>query len=176
MSKRAVIKRPVCCQLGASLGFTLIEALVAVAILSLAMGVIGSGFSQVFSFQTSFKDDAVATKDLRHAGSWFAGDALNAKIVLDNNGSPLACGSAATSVTLTWSGSDGTVYSSIYRVSGDSLERVYDGAANVLARRVVPNSIGFSLCGNLLTMDLELEAEPETTEIISLQTYLRKLE
>ena len=53
-----------------SQGFTLVEVLVALGILSLAIGLAGSGLFQVFSFQTSFQDKTIATKDLRHAGSW----------------------------------------------------------------------------------------------------------
>jgi prepilin-type N-terminal cleavage/methylation domain-containing protein len=89
-------------------GFTLVEVLVALGILAVAMGLIGNGFFQVFWFQTSFQDDVVATKDLRHAGSWFAGDALNAKDAVDDTGNPLVCASPATSVTLRWDGADGT--------------------------------------------------------------------
>ena len=137
-------------------GFTLVEVLVALGILSLAIGLAGSGLFQVFSFQTSYQDKVVATKDLRHAGSWFSGDALNAQSAIDENGEPLDCLSAADSVTLSWTDHGGAMHSSTYQVSGNSLEREYDGRVNTLANHVVSNSVGFLHCGNLLTLALEV--------------------
>ena len=64
-------------------GFTLLEVLVALGILSLALALATGGLFQVFSIQTSYQDKVVATKDLRHAGSWFSGDALNAQAAVD---------------------------------------------------------------------------------------------
>ena len=155
-------------------GFTLVEMLVGLGILATCVGLVSSGLFQVFSFQTSFQDDVVATKDLRHVGSWFAGDVLKAKAAVDGNGEPLVCGQAATSATLTWSDTSGVAHTSTYRVSGTSLERDLDGAVITLARQVI--SAGFSLCGKLLTLDLAVEAQPGRTETMSLQTYIRKLE
>ena len=157
-------------------GFTLLEVLVALGLLSVTMALAGSGLFQVFSFQTSYQDKAVATKDLRHAGSWFSGDALNAQSAVDENGDPLDCTSAANSVTLSWTGSDGVSHISTYQVAGDSLVREYDGSVNTIAEHVVANSVGFLHCGNLLTMELEIEAEPGSTKKSVLWTYLRKQE
>ena len=53
----------------------------AVGILTLAMGLVGRGVFQVLSIQRFWRDDVVATRELRHAGSWFAGDALNAEAI-----------------------------------------------------------------------------------------------
>lgn len=155
-------------------GFTLVEVLVGLGILVTCAGLVSSGLFQVFAFQTSFQDDVVATKDLRHAGSWMAGDALNATVVLDGNGEPLVCDQAATTASLTWSDTGGVAHTSTYRVSGTSLERDLDGAVSTLAGQVV--SVGFSLCGKLLTLDLAVEAQLGRTETMALQTYLRKLE
>lgn len=159
-----------------SQGFTLMEVLVALGILSLAIGLAGSGLFQVFSFQTSYQDKTVATKDLRHAGSWFSGDALNAQAVADENEDPLDCLAASDSVTLSWTGNDGAFHSSTYQVSGDSFKRVYDGRVNTLADHVVTNSVGFLHCGNLLTLELEVEADSGKTNKTVLWTYLRKRE
>ncbi len=157
-------------------GFTLVEVLVALGILSLAIALAGSGLFQVFSFQTSYQDKVVATKDLRHAGSWFSGDALNAQAAVDGNGEPLDCLSASDSVTLSWTGNDGAYHSSTYQVSGDSFERAYDGRVNTLADHVVSNSVGFLHCGNLLTLELEVEADPGQAKNTVLWTYLRRQE
>ncbi len=155
-------------------GFTLVETLVGLVILVTCAGLVSSGLFQVFSFQTSYQDDVVATKDLRHVGSWFAGDALNATAALDGTGEPLACGQAATSASLTWNDTSAVAHTSTYRVSGTSLERDLDGAVSTLARQVV--SVGFSLCGKLLTLNLAVEAQLGRTNNMTLQTYLRKLE
>ena len=165
-------------------GFTLIEVLFAVTIIGLVVGMIGSGVFQVIDLQGSWQDEVVATKDLRHAGSWYAGDSLNAEDVLDSNGDtlfippgdPLVCTSTAPPITLKWSDTSGVAHNAIYRVSGGSLQRSFDGAAITLAPRVVANSVIFKLCGKLLTLDLKVKAELGTEESMSLQTYLRKLE
>ena len=57
-----------------------------------------------------------------------------------------------------------------------SLERNFDGLVIRLAPRLVANSVSFKLCGKLLTLDMKLKAETGTTESMSLQSYLRKLE
>ena len=157
-------------------GFTLVEVLVALGILSLAIALAGSGLFQVFSFQTSYQDKVVATKDLRHAGSWFSGDALNAQAAVDGNGEPLDCLSPSDSVTLSWTGNDGAYHSSTYQVSGDSFKRAYDGRVNTLADHVVTDSVGFLHCGNLLTLELEVEADSGQAKNTVLWTYLRRQE
>ena len=45
----------------------------------------------------------------------------------------------------------------------------------ILNEGVVDNTVGFSLCGNLLRLDLTVESDKSTTESISMSTYLRKL-
>ena len=157
-------------------GFTLVEVLVALGILSLAIGLAGSGLFQVFSFQTSYQDKVVATKDLRHAGSWFSGDALNAQAAVDGNGEPLDCFSASDSVTLSWTDNDGAYHTSTYQDSGDSFQRAYDGRVNTLADHVVTDSVGFLHCGNLLTLELEVEADSGQVKNTVLWTYLRRQE
>jgi len=72
--------------LAGSGGTTLMEVLVAVGLISAATGIVGSGLFRVTSIQRFWRDDVIATKDLRHAGSWFAGDAINAEDALDSGG------------------------------------------------------------------------------------------
>ena len=67
-------------------GFTLIELLVSVSILTVVAGIFGAGMFQVLSIQRFWTDDVKAVRDVRHAGSWFSGDALNATDVLDDGG------------------------------------------------------------------------------------------
>ena len=61
--------------LSGSSGFTLIEVLFAVSITSLCVGLVGAGIFQVINVRRFWADDARATFNLRHSGSWFAGDA-----------------------------------------------------------------------------------------------------
>jgi prepilin-type N-terminal cleavage/methylation domain-containing protein len=63
---------------GGSSGFTLVEVSVALAILSLGIGLIGNSVFQVLSIQRFWQDEKFATKETRHAASWFAADALKA--------------------------------------------------------------------------------------------------
>ena len=163
-----------------SSGFTLIEALVAIGILTFTVAIIGSGMFQVFNFQRFWQADVVATKELRHAGSWFAGDALNAEHVLDAGGvTQLTCNPNPTAeqVTLRWTDKNGvTQHSATYSLSGDELIRNYDGALNILARPVVAGTLDFTLCGNLLTLKMQVEADRGTNSDITLQTYIRRLQ
>ena len=162
-----------------SSGFTLVETLVAIGILTFAVSVIGSGMFQVLNFQRYWQDDVVATKELRHAGSWFAGDALNAEDALDAGGvTQLTCDPepAVEQVTLEWTDKDGiNQHVATYSLSGAELIRNYDGVLNTLARPVVAGSLNFSLCGNLLTLKMQVEADRDAIEEITLQTYLRSL-
>ena len=93
--------------LGSSEGFTLVEVLVSVSILTVVVGMFSAGLFQVFSIQRFWTDDIKATKTVRHAGSWFAGDALNAEKVLDAGDLPLECTPATPveEVKLTWTDS-----------------------------------------------------------------------
>ena len=148
-------------------GFTLVELLVAVGLLTLTTGLVGSGIFQSFAVQRSWTDDMRATRDLRHAGSWFAADSFNAQTTDLSDGAP-----PSGDVTLTWSDPESAPHTSRYHVTGDSLIRTYDGAETVVARRVA--SAGFSLSANLLTLNLEVEAAGGT-ESMSHRNYFRML-
>ena len=106
-----------------SSGFTLVEVSVALAILSLGVGLVGTSIFQVFDIQRSWQDQHVATKETRHAASWFARDALKAKATeLADSGPPV------DRVILTLASGDVT-----YRRSGNTLIREADGNQNVVA-------------------------------------------
>lgn len=161
-------------------GFTLVELLVALGLLSLATGMIGAGLFHVHSTQKFWRDGAVATKELRHAGSWLAGDALNAESVLNSpppEGTPLDCApnSPSSSVTLTWNDCNSS-HVATYTVSGQDLTRTYDGATIRLAQMVIAQSTGFSLCNNVLTFDMAVTADRGNSESMSLKTHIRKLD
>ena len=160
--------------LASSSGFTLLEVLLAVSILSVAVGVVGGAIFQVNALRRSWAQDAVATRDLRHAGGLFTKDALNAQNVLDSQGQALACDPPADSVTLVFIKADGT-HTASYSLSQDTLVREFDGTETPIFSRVVPDSVSFTLCSNLLTFNMTVEAEDDNTESTTLRTYLRKL-
>jgi prepilin-type N-terminal cleavage/methylation domain-containing protein len=144
-------------------GFTLVETAVALTILSMGVGLVGTSVFQVLSIQRFWQDDRFAIKENRHAASWFAGDALKA------TATDLTPGAAAvTEVTLTTDGGDVT-----YSQSVDTLIRQEGSDQNVIARSVV--AVGFSLSadGEVLTFTTEVEAANGNTETLSLQNYLR---
>lgn len=150
-------------------GATLVEVVVVVGILVMAMGMVGSTVFQVLTIEQRWRDGAVATKELRHAGSWFAGDALNAESTDLVDGGPPVAGA-----TLTWADSSGQAHSATYTLSGADLNRNYDGAQHTIARKVA--SAGFSLTSGTLTFDLEVQAGRNATKSASIQTFLRRLE
>ena len=145
---------------------------------------IGAGLFQVHSVQLFWRDGVVATNELRRAGSGIAGDALKAQNVLVSpppSELVLPCnpGSPSSTVTLIRSDSDGAnviTHVVTYAVVGDELTRTYDGATMIIARDIVSDSVGFSLCNNVLTFDLTVNADRDNTESISLKTHIRKLD
>ena len=134
----------------------------------MGVGLIGTSVFQVLSIQRNWQDDRVATKDLRHTGSWFAGDALNAETVV------IAGTPEAPTVTISWVDSASVFHSSIYSLDGDTLSRNDDGIVTTVADGVV--SAVFSLSGRVLTLDLTVNSGNGGTTLLTLQTYLRVLQ
>lgn len=168
---------PLCCVRDAAqgpicrrqLGFTLFETLVAVSILAAVMTMASGGMYQALSVRRGWQDRMTAVKDLRHAGSWFAGDALNAESTDLVDGAP-----PAGSVTLGWTDGAGTPHTASYHAVGGDLVREYDGAAMVVAREM--QSVSFSLSARVLTFQLAVTAAPGQAESTTLTTYLRVLQ
>ena len=166
--------------LSSSRGFTLIELLVSITILTVVVGIFGAGMFQVLSIQRFWTDDVKAVREVRHAGSWFAGDALNATDVLDAGGvTRLTCAPnpSVQQITMTWTDASGTPHNVVYSVTGDELQRDFDsnGTPLIMASRVVANSISFTLCGNTLRLNVDVLADRDTTDKLDLITYVRKL-
>jgi len=148
-------------------GFTLLETVVAMGLLSLAVGMVGPGVFQALHFEQFWEDRVTATRDLRHAGSRFAGDALGAR------GTDLEDGVPADTVMLnTYTGYEIT-YS---RNLQDGLVRShFDGDVTTyeitLATRVA--SVEFLLSGDVLTMTLEVYTVGTETKTMTLRSTLR---
>ncbi len=154
----------------ASPGFTLAELLVSLSILGISMGLIGSAIFQAFALERTWSDDVVATREVRHATSWFAGDALNARQT------DLADGAApVSSATLSWTGHGEVSHTAPYSLSTDAtLIRDFDGATITVARKVL--SAQFSREGGLLKLTLEVQAAAGETEQKSVEVYGRTLQ
>ena len=190
--------------LSRSSGFTLAETLVALSIMGLGMGLVGSGIFQSLVIERVWVDDVMATRDVRHAGSWLAGDAMNAQEVCDpaTGEALLPGGGAVDSVTLVWfqdfadmgvlpstlcddsSNFSYTRRSATFEVSGVELTRILiadygvgpvQEAQTRLSARVVSAGYRLSPSGDVLIFELEVQAEDGSTEYTSLETYLRRL-
>ena len=149
-------------------GFTLVEVVVSMSILTVASGLIGSTVFQVLSTQQTWRENAAATKELGNAGRWFSNDARRAESTdLTDGGAP------ANSVALTWADADGVPQTATYGLSGDQLVRNFDGEQATVARGV--DSTSYSLAGGLLVFDLVVQVRPGSTKSRSVQTYLRML-
>jgi hypothetical protein len=146
-----------------------VEVLAATGVLALAAGLIGGALFQSLPLHRLWREEAVATKELRHAASWFSSDAARAQSTDLTDGAP-----PATSVTLSWIALDGQPRSVTYSLSGDALVRTQDSSQLEVARRVT--SAGFSLSGKVLTLQLQVQAAGGQTEGIQLRSYLRRLQ
>ena len=134
---------------------------------------------QVLSIQRFWTDDLNATRKARHAGNWFAGDALNATDVLDSGGVQFEClpHSSVEEVKLTWADVSGDPHYVVCSVSGGQLLRNFDGNGTPLtmADGVVANTLSFTLCANTLRVKMDVLADGGTAESLDLITYMRKL-
>lgn len=191
---------------GSNSGFTLIESLVALGILTMTLGVIGGGILQSLSIEKFWLDDVTATREARHSASWLSGDALNAEEICKPGASAeLAPNATSTDVSLVWydatdpstlpgslcqgiSSQSYTLYTATYSKSGDSLHRTLntktvDGlgveheeiAQITLSQKASSVSFGRSPAGDVLTMILDVAAERNTAETLTIDTFLRRL-
>ena len=178
-----------------SSGFTLIEMLISVTILTAVVGMFGAGLFQVFGIQRYWTKDLTTTREVRHAGSWLAGDALNATEVLkvvdpldpssdvSMDGDALCDNPETTDhVKLTWVDSvDAEHYAEYYVNTVGSVEVFFRGSDSAplpltLTEDVVENTITFTLCENKLRATMNVFAERGTVETLDLLTYIRKLD
>ncbi|MCH9038969.1 MAG: prepilin-type N-terminal cleavage/methylation domain-containing protein [Chloroflexi bacterium] len=183
-----------------SRGFTLVETLIAVSIMTMMLGLVGGGIFQSLSIERFWLDDVVATREVRHAESWFAGDAMNAEEVCAA-GAELAPG--ATSIgsvvlvryeiigsgalplglcTLVVDTTQYDLFTTTYTLTGTSLTRTTEknavGSSQqtiTLSKRISGADFIRSTAGDLLTVQLDVNAERGATESSSLAIFLRRL-
>ena len=131
---------------------------------------IGSGIFQAFGLERTWSDDVVATREVRHATSWFAGNVLNA------HHTELLDGVApVSSATLSWTGQGGVSHAATYIRSPDAtLIRDFDGSKITEARKVL--SAQFSREGGVLKLALEVQAPVGETELKSVDVCGRTLQ
>jgi len=150
-------------------GLTLVEVVVALGILSIIGVMVTNGTFQIVRIQGTWRAEVIATKDLRHAGSYFAGDVMNAVTTT------LVAGvSATTTVTLHWTDTSNTFHTAKYSLSGTSMPyvllRQLDGGQQEMAREV--EAAGFSRSGDTIVFDLTVQSSGGSTRSASLNTYM----
>lgn len=157
-----------------SRGFTLVELLVGITLLSITMSTIGTGLFRALATQGGVVDDGLAINELRKGFSWLAGDV---KMATSTN---LSLGGAtSSSVTLSWKDQFNDVditHTSTYALVDDRLVRTYTSNAtstsHTIAHRVL--SVSFFLNGtSTVVADVEVDARPGATRSLSLSTIMR---
>ncbi len=158
-----------------SRGFTLVELLVGITLLSITMSTIGAGLFRALGTQGGVVDDGLAINELRKGFSWFAGDVKMATSTNLDIG-----GATSSSVILSWKDQfndvDITHTSTYGPVVGGRLVRTYTSNAtsssHTIAHRVL--SASFYLNGaSTVVAEVEVEASPGATRTLSLSTIMR---
>ena len=153
-------------------GFTLVETVVGVTLLTLVMTTIGPASFQALETLQVNSEEGLAVNELRKGLSWFAEDGKMAFSTNLTNGAP-----ATTTVTMGWTdyfnatSTSGVSHTASYALNGDSLERSFDGNTHTVARGVV--SAVFSLASTTLTANVEVRGEHDTPRILSVSSVMR---
>ena len=117
-------------------GFTLMEVVVAAGLLMVAAVLFGQVSFQLMGLHRTWRDDMLATQDLRHAGSVFARDAFNAATT-----TLVDMGPATSTISLQWIDIGDITHTVTYSVVGTSvpytLIRDFDGWKTFAAEKVV---------------------------------------
>jgi prepilin-type N-terminal cleavage/methylation domain-containing protein len=152
---------------GSPRGFTLVEVLAAVGILSV-MGLFGVALFQTLSVRW-LRDDAVATRDVRHAISWFSRDAPRAETTnLVDGAAP------ASSVVMDWRDVGGGSHITAYTLVEDRLVRSFDDAETTVASNVT--SAEFSRSGKRLRIALVVSTPAGSSIQQDLNVFGRQLQ
>ena len=150
-------------------GFTLLELLVGIGIMTLVTSSLGTALFHTIRTQQGVLEDSLAINEARKGFSWFAEDVKMAKTADLVEGVP-----AVSTVAFTWVDEfegAGVSHSADYALTGDKLVRTFDGQSHIVSHRVV--SVGFFRISNSVTIQLEIEAGGGTTSTESLRTVMR---
>ena len=181
-------------------GFTMVESLMAVGIMTMMLGLVGGGIFQSLSIEKFWLDDVVATRQVRHAESWFAGDAMNAEEVCAF-GAELAPGASSSgsvvlvryetiesatlppgSCTFALDLAQYDLFTTTYTLTGAALTRTTEKntvqvsqETITLSNRITRADFIRSAAGDVLSIQLDVSAERGGTESSNLDTFLRRL-
>lgn len=150
-------------------GFTVVEVVASVAILTMVMGLLGTALFQALGTETVVVDDGLAINELRKGLSYFSEDVKMTQTTdLEDGGAPVS------SCDLSWTDEyqdAQTPHTSSYALVGDRLVRTYDGNAHTVANRVI--SVSFSRSGQTITAQIEVDAGPPGTRTLSVNAVMR---
>lgn len=137
-----------------SSGYSLVEMLVYVGLLTSLVSIMSVGLSQALNSRPAIVDDGLAAHEVRRSLSWFAEDVEMAREA-DLTGGVL---------TLTWTNyfeDEGTDHTVTYALVGDNLVRTYDGVALEAARGVATAT--FAIDARAITAQVEINAKRDET-------------
>ena len=151
-------------------GFTLIEVLVAVAILGLVVSVISISIIQIITGTERNNVKIIALADIEHATAWLNQDLLMVQTILVNDGQsedPLVYGQPADLVAgdtliLNWTdyyGGEAITHQNQYYVSGTRLMRDSDGQLANIASYISAAEFSIDGSGRLITFTLTSSPE-----------------
>ena len=149
-------------------GFTLVESLVGLAIVSLIMSALGLTTFQLLGTEKGIVEEGVAVSELRRGLGWFSDDAEMARTV------SLADGGTASNLTLSWTneyGGASTAHTATYALNGRQLIRSYDGHDQVVADRLL--SVTFSRTGRSITATAVADSGLGDSRTFSLASAMR---
>ena len=152
-------------------GFTLLEAVIAVGILSVVAGLFSMATFQVLAAQRTWQPNAEAIRDLRRSGSIVAGDVLNAAtttLVHD--------AAAVSSAEFSWTDVNDNLFEVKYDLhqSDTTLRRTINGVQSDIAENV--QTLEFSRAGRLVTFYVEVSAAGGVNKNRTLSTFMRSFD
>jgi prepilin-type N-terminal cleavage/methylation domain-containing protein len=137
-------------------GFTLIELVVALAILGIVVVGIVTSIFQIMQGRAQIAGKSVALADIDNAAHWLTRDIVMGQSTDLENGEPPTGNMTITWNDLTsWAEAEESIsHSAVYTHSGTQLLRKYDSANNttIVGRHLT--DVGFSIDGNLVTVTL----------------------
>ena len=149
-----------------SRGFTLVESLVAIGILTIVMS---SGLYRAMGTQRGVVDDGLAINELRKGLGWIGED-----VKMASSTNVIDGGSTLPTLVLSWTdefGGASQTHTITYSLNGDWLVRDYDGSSHTVARRV--NSAEFFRNGQVVTAQFGVDAGAGTIRTLSVETLMR---
>ena len=148
-------------------GVTLVEAIMAVGLMTMAVTMVGAPMFSVIQVDQDWRDDLSATANWRQASGYFSRDATKASTLTID-----AADAERMGLSISWtSGSE--EHNVVYALQDGTLLRTYDGVSGGIARGVT--GVQFSRSDRLLTMVLEVEAGQGATETAEARASLLEL-